>query len=77
VPFQGHLREDELVVEDDFEAPLRRRDELVGGDDVGPSGEDLVRQTDGSRCVVSGDAELDAETVSLVGHLILPVRPGT
>jgi hypothetical protein len=42
-------------------------------DDRSPSFEQFVRQTDGARHIVSGDAELDGEPVSgIEHHLFLP-----
>jgi len=68
MPPERGLGEHEVAVEDHLEASLRARDEVDLLDDRRPSREDLVRQTDGSRYVVSGDAELDRQSVSRVEH---------
>jgi hypothetical protein len=65
---EGRLGEDHLVIEADLEAALRRREQVDRGDDRGPPLQQLVRQTDGPRDVVSGNAELDAEAVPGVHH---------
>jgi hypothetical protein len=67
VSVQLDLGEDQLVVEGDLESSARGRDELQPGDAPAPAGEQGVRQTDGAGCVVSDDAELDADVV-LVCH---------
>jgi len=43
-------------------------------DDRSPSREKFVRQTDGTRYVVSGDAELDGEPVSGIKHVRFCLR---
>ena len=63
------FREDQVTVERDFEAALRRRDHVDVLDDRSPPGEEFVRQTDGTRYVVSGDAEFDGEPVSGIEHV--------
>jgi hypothetical protein len=68
VPAEGSLGEDELTVEGHFEAALGRRDQLDPLDDRRPPGEELVRQTDGTGNVVSGDAELDQHVMAGVKH---------
>ena len=68
VAAQGRLGEDQISVERDFEATLRRRDQLDCDDDRGPAGKKLVRQTDGTRDVVSRDTELNAEAVAGIEH---------
>ena len=62
------LREDELTVERHLEASVRSRNELDRFDDGSPTLQQLVRQTDGARNVVSGDAEFDEEPVPWVKH---------
>ena len=64
---QGGLGEDQVAVQRHLEAALARALQLDGVDDVGPSVEQFVRQTDGLGDVVSGDAELDLQLV-LVRH---------
>jgi hypothetical protein len=66
------LGEDQLVVKGDLEAPLRRRQQFDGRQDRGPSPEQLVRQTDGARYVVSGNAELDLHPVARFDHHARP-----
>jgi len=63
VTAESGLREDELAVERHLETPARGRDQLEAGEERGPSLQEFVRQTDGLRDVVSGDAELDANRV--------------
>ena len=70
---EGGFREDQLVVELDLEATLRRRHQLEGLDDGCPTGEELVRQTDGVRNVVSKNTELDPDPMLGVAHLGLLV----
>src|SRR5581483_147437 len=70
VALQRSLGEDQLVVEGDLEAAARRRHELDVLDDRGPAVQQFVRQTDGTRHVVSGNTELDAEVVTRVEHRI-------
>jgi hypothetical protein len=62
------LREDQLAVERDLEASLGGREQLDRLQDRCPSGQQLVRQTDGSRDVVSGNAELDRDAVAGIDH---------
>jgi hypothetical protein len=71
VPAECRLREDQHVIQGDLESTLRRGDQLDRRDDWCPAGEQFVRQTDGARDIVSGDAELDAEMMPRVEH----VRP--
>src|SRR4051812_5049412 len=59
---------DQFAVEGDLETALGGRQQLDRLDDRRPSREQFVRQTDGTRYVVSGDAELDGEAVSGVEH---------
>jgi hypothetical protein len=59
------LGEEELVVEGDFEAASRTLDELGIEAELLP---DLVRQTGGTRVVVSDGAVLDGK---IAGHLAL------
>jgi hypothetical protein len=73
VPTEVGLREQQLVVERDLEPSLGSRHQLDRDDQVRPSLQQLVRQTDGTRDVVSGHAELDADAVALVEHRGLPV----
>ncbi len=68
MPAERRLRKDQLVVEGDLESSLRRGRHLDRGDDWRPPGEKFVRQTDGSGNVISGDAELDLQTMSRVEH---------
>jgi hypothetical protein len=68
VALEGRLGKDQLAVEGDLEAALGARDEIERLDDRRPPGQQLVRQTDGTRDVVSGDAELDADAVTGVEH---------
>jgi hypothetical protein len=63
VPAQRRLREDEFAVKGDLEPTLRGGQEFDVLDDRRPAGKDLVRQTDGTGNVVSGDAELDGEAM--------------
>ena len=56
---RGLLRVDEVSVHDHLEDPATRRGDLQIGDLVLELGEQLVRQTDGSRCVASLSAVLD------------------
>ena len=62
------LREDDLTVEGHLEAALGGWHERDTGDDRCPSGEEFVRQTDGTRHVVSGDAELNVNVVAGIEH---------
>ena len=62
------LREHELVVERHFEHAAARRNQLQRRDVRRPTLEYFVRQPDGTGCVVSDAAELDAEPVLGVGH---------
>ena len=62
------LREHELAVERHFEHAAARRDQLQRRDVRRPTLEYFVRQPDGTGCVVSDAAELDAEPVLGVGH---------
>src|SRR5207248_3394830 len=75
VAAEGRLGEDQLAVEDHLEAAVGRRHQLDGLDDRRPPLEQLVRQTDGTRHVVSGNAELDADAVSGIEHVLN--LPGT
>jgi hypothetical protein len=68
VPSERSLREDQFTVERDLEAALGRRDQFDVLDDRRPAREQFVRQTDGTRYVVSGNAELDLEAMSGVKH---------
>jgi uncharacterized protein (TIGR03086 family) len=65
---ERRLGEEQVAVERDLEAPSRRRQQLDRLDDRGPPGEQLVRQTDGVGHIVSGDAELDLQSVAGLGH---------
>ena len=56
------LREDEVVVEADFEDPLGAGDEFDRAEVVLELAEDRVRQTGGPWSVVSGGAELDSDS---------------
>jgi len=76
VPAELCLREDQLAVQRDLEAPFRGGDQLDGSDDGRPSGEKFVRQTDGTRNIVSGDAELDFEVMPGVDHADLDLLGG-
>jgi len=66
------LGEHDLVVDGDLEAALRRGDQFEAFDDRRPTGEQFVRQTDGTRNVVSGNAELDEDAMARVEHGGLP-----
>jgi hypothetical protein len=68
VTAERRLREDHLTVEGDLEASLRGGDQLNRLDDRRPALEEFVRQTDGVRDVVSGDAELDLKPVPRIDH---------
>jgi hypothetical protein len=68
VPAQLGLGEEQLVVEGHLEAALRRGDEVEALDDRCPTVEQFVRQTDGARDVVSGNAELDEQPVLGIEH---------
>ena len=65
---QARLGEDELTVEGHLEAAAARRDKLDVLDDRCPAGQQFVRQTDGPRHVVSGNAELDPKSVPGLEH---------
>lgn len=71
VAAQTGFGEDQDVVKGDLEAPFGPRDQLDHRQDWGPTGEQFVRQTDGSGNVVSGDAELDGHPVPGVEHVRL------
>jgi hypothetical protein len=62
------LREDERVIEAHLEAAVRGRHQVDAGDDRRPCRQQLVRQTDGARNVVSGYAELDGEAMARIEH---------
>jgi hypothetical protein len=68
VPAERRLREDQLSVECYLESSLRRREQCHVRDDWSPAAQQLVRQTDGTWDVVSGNAELDLEVVPGVKH---------
>lgn len=68
VPPGGLLGVDQLAVHDDLEGARAARDEPEVAEDRRPAAEDLVRQTDGTGDVVSGDAELDGDVVLGVEH---------
>jgi hypothetical protein len=68
VAAQGCLGEDQLTVEGHLEAALGAREKVERLDDRRPSRQEFVRQTDGSRDVVSGDAELDGDAVARLEH---------
>jgi hypothetical protein len=68
VAAQGGLGEHQITVNDDLKPALRRRDQLDRLDDGRPPLQQLVRQTDGSRDIVSGDAELDRDPVAGINH---------
>jgi hypothetical protein len=62
------LRKNQLAVERDFKSSLRGWDQLDRRDEWRPSLEQFIRQTDGVRDVVSGDAELDLKLVPRIDH---------
>ena len=68
VPAELRLREDQFPVQRNLEPPLRGRQEGDVRDDRSPSTQQFVRQTDGARDVVSGDAEFDEEPVPRIQH---------
>jgi hypothetical protein len=68
VPTQVGLGEDQVAVESDLEPSARRRHQIDVLDDRRPPVQQFVRQTDGTRHVVSGNTELDAEVVTRVKH---------
>jgi hypothetical protein len=59
VTFQRSLAEDQLAVEDNLKPAAFARYQVDVLDDRRPAGQELVRQTDGLRDVVSRDAEFD------------------
>ena len=64
VAAEGGLREQQLAVHRHLEAALVGRHEFEALDDRRPPLQQLVRQTDGTGDVVSGDAELDRDAVA-------------
>ena len=68
MPAQPSFRKDQLPIERDLESSFRRRDEGHLTYHWGPTIQQLVRQTDGARNVVSGNAEFDLKTVPGVEH---------
>jgi hypothetical protein len=70
------LGEDKHAIEGHLEAALRGRQQLDTGDDRRPSRKQVVRQTDGARNVVSGDAEFDLEVVTRIQHGFDPMPRG-
>ena len=59
VPPERRFGENEVTVEGHLEATPGRRKHGDVRDHGSPPGEEFVRQTDGARDVVSGNAELD------------------
>jgi hypothetical protein len=68
---QAGFGEDQVAVESHFEAALGRGQQLNGLDDRRPVGQEFIRQTDGTGDVVSGNAELDQDSVPGVEHRFL------
>jgi hypothetical protein len=68
MPLQLGFREDQFAIEDDLEPALRRGQQLDVTDDRCPPVQQLVRQTDGTGNVVSGDAELDGQFMARIEH---------
>jgi hypothetical protein len=71
------LGEEKRAIEGHLEAAFRGRQQLDTGDDRRPSRKQFVRQTDGARNVVSGDAELDLEVVTRIQHGLDPMPWGS
>lgn len=68
---EGRLRVDEVTVERHLEASPRGGHKFDRRDQWCPALQQLVRQTDGLRYVVSGDAELDRQPMTWVQHRVL------
>jgi len=60
--------EQDLTIHGDLEPSLGGRDQVEPLDDRRPTSEKIVRQTDGTGNVVSGNAELDGDVVAGVEH---------
>jgi hypothetical protein len=73
MPPERGFGEDDVTVKRHLEATPGRRKHGDVRDHGSPTGEEFVRQTDGTRDVVSGNAELDLEMVPGVQHGAPPV----